>query len=412
MSKYKKHQTEHELANLSWGLIVFLWLCWWPLGVGLTIGKILARKKLEQAEERARFDRHRPESGAVYGEQATARPADAAHTPRPGEYGYRAARQPAASAMSTDQRKAGDRRKWLVPALLILGALFAVGGLGMLAEGIDTLLLFDTLWDGWVFREYLMPGVMSLAGGAGLLWKGLADRKASRQEKLLCTIVGPRDNVSLAELAAASGLGQSKTLKLVQSAIQHGLFGQNAYVDMRSRTLVVRGSAPDPTPDAPAPAPSPAPAAEEDKYQAILRQLRQVNDAIPGQEMSDKISRMETVSARIFALVKKDPAKEPQLQRFMDYYLPTSLKLLNTYATLDQHGIAGENISETKANIENAMDLLVTAFENQLDKLYESDALDVSSDIAALQGMLNLDGLTRPTDFTAPAAQWQKDTEL
>lgn len=89
----------------------------------------------------------------------------------------------------------------------------------------------------------------------------------------------------------------------------------------------------------------------------------------------------------------------------MDYYLPTSLKLLNTYATLDQQDVDGENITETKRSIESAMDLLVTAFENQLDKLYESDALDVSSDIAALQGMLNLDGLTGQKDFTAAPRQ-------
>ena len=127
---------------------------------------------------------------------------------------------------------------------------------------------------------------------------------------------------------------------------------------------------------------------------ALLRQLREVNDAIPDPVMTAKISRLEDVSGRIFALAKKDPDKKAQLQKFMDYYLPTALKLLNTYAQLSAQDVQGTNITEAKQSIERSMDLLITAFENQLDKLFASDALDVSTDIAALEGMLNLDGLT------------------
>ena len=179
----------------------------------------------------------------------------------------------------------------------------------------------------------------------------------------------------------------------VKSAIEHGYFGADAYIDNRTDTLVVRGTAPQPKKPAPAPAPKPQPAAE-DEYAALLRQLREVNDAIPDPVMSQKISRLEEVSGRIFALAQKDPDKKAQLQKFMNYYLPTALKLLNTYASLSRQAVEGTNITEAKHSIERSMDLLVTAFENQLDKLFQSDALDVTTDIAALEGMLNMDGLT------------------
>ena len=176
----------------------------------------------------------------------------------------------------------------------------------------------------------------------------------------------------------------------MERAIDHGYFGADAYIDNRTGTLVVRGAAPQPPrPAEPAPAPAP-----EDQYTALQRQLRQANDAIPDPVMTAKISRLEEVSARIFALAKKDPDKKAQLQKFMDYYLPTALKLLNTYAQLSAQDVQGTNITEAKQSIERSMDLLITAFENQLDKLFASDALDVSTDIAALEGMLNLDGLT------------------
>ena len=170
-------------------------------------------------------------------------------------------------------------------------------------------------------------------------------------------------------------------------------------------TVPVRECVPytEPTP-APAPKPEKQPEKqtdmpERDQYKKILDELRRVNDAIPDEEMSDKISRLEAVSAKIFEQAKSDPDKLPQMRKFMDYYLPTSLKLLNTYAELDNQGVEGENISESKRRIEQTMDTLVKAFENQLDRLFASDALDVSTDIDVMQNMLRADGLTDDTPF-------------
>ena len=200
------------------------------------------------------------------------------------------------------------------------------------------------------------------------------------------------------DAAAAAGVDAARGRAAVKSAIEHGYFGADAYIDNRTDTLVVRGAAPQPKKPAQAPTPKAHPAAE-DEYAALLRQLREVNDAIPDPVMSQKISRLEEVSGRIFALAQKDPDKKAQLQKFMNYYLPTALKLLNTYASLSGQAVEGTNITEAKHSIERSMDLLVTAFENQLDKLFQADALDVNADIAALEGMLNLDGLTG-SEFT------------
>ena len=138
---------------------------------------------------------------------------------------------------------------------------------------------------------------------------------------------------------------------------------------------------------------------EKDQYQAILDALRSVNDAIPDEEMSDKISRLEAVSAKIFDKAKSDPDKLPRMRKFMDYYLPTSLKLLQTYAELDAQGVEGENISESKRRIEQTMDTLVHAFETQLDQLFQEDAMDVSADIDVMENMLRADGLAGDTPF-------------
>lgn len=91
---------------------------------------------------------------------------------------------------------------------------------------------------------------------------------------------------------------------------------------------------------------------------------------------------------------KKGPGQKSPAAEIYGLLSATALKLLNTYAQLSAQDVQGTNITEAKQSIERSMDLLITAFENQLDKLFASDALDVSTDIAALEGMLNLDGLT------------------
>ena len=91
--------------------------------------------------------------------------------------------------------------------------------------------------------------------------------------------------------------------------------------------------------------------------------------------------------------MKADPAKLPQIRKFMDYYLPTTLKLLNAYDRMDSTGGSGENIDGTKSRVEGIMTTIVAAFEKQLDSLFGSDAMDISTDISVLETMLAREGL-------------------
>ena len=284
---------------------------------------------------------------------------------------------------TAEQQNAKKWHKTLTNLCTIMGAVFLFAGV---TNAVDVI----SVWKFWPDPGELFSNIAMAIGGGGALLTGLRMKSTRKLERLLDKVVGERDNIPLPELFAAAGVDAARGRAAVKSAIEHGYFGADAYIDNRTGTLVVRGAAPQPPrPAEPAPAPAP-----EDQYAALQRQLRQANDAIPDPVMTAKISRLEDVSARIFALAKKDPDKKAQLQKFMDYYLPTALKLLNTYAQLSAQDVQGTNITEAKQSIERSMDLLITAFENQLDKLFASDALDVSTDIAALEGMLNLDGLT------------------
>lgn len=125
-----------------------------------------------------------------------------------------------------------------------------------------------------------------------------------------------------------------------------------------------------------------------------LRQLRQADENIEDEEISAAIVRMEDVSFRIFAYICDHPKKVPQIRKFMNYYLPTTLKLLNSYDRMSQQDVAGENITQSMTEIERIMQTIVVAFEKQLDALFQDEAMDISADITVLEGMMAQEGIS------------------
>ncbi len=125
-----------------------------------------------------------------------------------------------------------------------------------------------------------------------------------------------------------------------------------------------------------------------------IEKIERSNDAIPGEEISKKISRMQLIVERIFERLKENPDCADDLRRFMDYYLPTTVKLLDAYEELDRQPVQGENIRTGKQEIEKTLDTLNLAFEKLLDSLFEDTAWDVATDISVLQSMLAQEGLT------------------
>lgn len=130
-----------------------------------------------------------------------------------------------------------------------------------------------------------------------------------------------------------------------------------------------------------------------DEGNAYLERIRKCNDLIPGQEISDKISKMELIVQNIFKRVQTHPEVVPDLKKMMDYYLPTTVKLLDAYAELDAQSVQGENITNSKREIEQTLDTLNQAFEKLLDSIFKDTAWDVSTDISVLQTLLAQEGL-------------------
>lgn len=125
----------------------------------------------------------------------------------------------------------------------------------------------------------------------------------------------------------------------------------------------------------------------------MLKLIREENDRIPDPELSRNMDEIDRTAREIFRTVAEQPAKAPQIRRFMDYYLPTTLKMLAGYSKMNERNVTGERANATRKQIEDATDVVVKAFKKQLNNLYQDDILDISTDVEVLETLLKSDGL-------------------
>lgn len=124
-----------------------------------------------------------------------------------------------------------------------------------------------------------------------------------------------------------------------------------------------------------------------------LSQIKLLNDRIEGVEVSKQIFKIEALVEKIFSTVSKDPSQLSSVRRMLNYYLPTTVKLLKNYNSLEDQKVSTANIRSTIANIESALDTIVAAFEKQLDSLYDKTAMEISADIDVLETIMSQEGL-------------------
>lgn len=130
-----------------------------------------------------------------------------------------------------------------------------------------------------------------------------------------------------------------------------------------------------------------------------IGELKRLNGSIEDAAISSQIDRLEDTTGKIIAHVAEHPEKLSQIRKFMNYYLPTTLKLLNAYDRMDDAGISGENIDSTKTRVAGMLELLVTAFDRQLDALFGDEALDIATDIKVMETLLSREGLLGDQPF-------------
>lgn len=130
-----------------------------------------------------------------------------------------------------------------------------------------------------------------------------------------------------------------------------------------------------------------------------VQRLQQINDDIPDYKISAQLKQIEILTASIFDQVKMKPDKIKEVRQFMNYYLPTTIRLLEQYVQMQNVGLKGDNIGNAMKQIEEMLDKVIFAFQKQLDGMFEQDVVDITADIQVMEQMMAAQGLTDKKDF-------------
>jgi len=148
-----------------------------------------------------------------------------------------------------------------------------------------------------------------------------------------------------------------------------------------------------------------------DEGQEYIQKLRHLNDLIPGEAISNKLYRLEDLLREIFRRLEKEPAQMGRMHKVMDYYLPTTVKLVEAYHEFDVVSSPGEDIINAKSEIEGTLDTINDAFVELLNSLFQDKVFDVTTDAQVLQTMLASEGLTKEMTLTPEEGQ-TKDMDI
>ena len=382
----------------SWVVIALLFAFAWPVGLIVLLAKL--------------SDRKRKSGRGAQSTIITAEPEDA----------VTAAAAPTAAEKKSDSAAQSRKRRSSITRTPKIsdGNANVMRNIGLVVTVIGAIILFNALGDNlffleygnWrAFLEYTFWPMGITAGGLGLLLGSHWMRRRLRRYAKYQAIAGKKPTVTISQLAAAANVSTRRVENDLEQMVQKGYWGKEAYLDL-SRGVLVRTfeAAEDLEEQAQAKAQS-APAETAEGYSGQLRDIRHANDRIADPVISAKIDRLEELAGKIFRIVEEEPEKKAKASTFLNYYLPTTQKLLDSYADFEEAGVSGENVSQAKQRIADTMDKIVEGFERQLDQLYQSDAMDVDSDIRVMEQMLRRDGAGAADDFGMGAAVQQEQTE-
>ena len=298
--------------------------------------------------------------------------------------------------------KASDKTSRILS--IVGAAITAIFGISLVT------MLGEVIAYGWYsyMAEYMLSECGFLAGGIAMFAAGQRMKRRSARIARYLAVMGERGYISVEELCTVTGKSRKKIESDLDYMVEKGLLGTGAYLDSGRGIFFRSADAFADYANATAKKENVTPKEANEGYAGALRAIRSANDRIADPVLSEKIDHLETVAGKIFREVEEHPEKQQQAATFLNYYLPTTLKLLDSYAKFEEAGIEGENLSRAQERIEETMDALIKGFDKQLDDLYRNEAMDIDSDIRVMENMLRRDTASVEDDFGLGGAAVQR----
>lgn len=325
------------------------------------------------------------------------------------------------SADSKKQNIAPKAKPKTKPVGQVSGILYMVfGGMG---TGITSIILLSALICGLLGFFWPLPLVCFIAliwcGSLFAIRTGIVKKNRLNRMKRYVSLCAGKMYVNIADLARGVGKNTRYIIKDIRKMIQIGIFPEGHFDEKetclmlddatfheylkleKERKALNQAAAAQSAPTQPEKPDNLPPELQTviREGKDYIRRLHELNDLIPGEVISAKLYRMENLLREIFAQLEDDPTQLPQMRKLMNYYLPTTIRLLESYAEFDNVSSPGADMLSAKAQIEATVDTINEAFAELLNKLFQAAVFDVTADAQVLKAMLEKEGLTK-NDFS------------
>ncbi|MBD5550934.1 MAG: hypothetical protein HDQ96_07135 [Lachnospiraceae bacterium] len=330
-------------------------------------------------------------------------------------------RQSSASVPAVRKNKVGS----------VSGVLYQVfGGIGVGVMGLAMI--------GRMFLSFIgVSGTLAswgihlalMAGFAGMIGTGISKWKRLKRADRYIDLCGSKMYGDIEKLAKATGKSDGYVKKDIRKMLKAGMFPEG-HLDEQETCFMLndlvygqyleaeknrrireeeekKAAVTGHVPDGQDLSSGPAENSPENELNAMvsegmecIRKLRDLNDNIEGEVISDKLFRLENLLKEIFDSVREHPEQMHRMHKPMDYYLPTTLKLVEAYEEFDRISVPGEEVLQAKAEIEKTLDIINQAFAELLNNLFQDAVFDATADARVLKSMLAREGLTKEMEFT------------
>lgn len=294
----------------------------------------------------------------------------------------------------------------------ILCIVFGASGSIIYGSSVALFLIANSLFSGFIVGSQVVLGVLVLffVGSVALLLKGINLRKRVKRFKKYVRFIDDNSYFLIEDLARFAKEKKSFVLKDLRKMIDLGMFLEGHIDEEKTYFMLndeVYGDYLNLKKEQIAKESNKEKLKEEinnsgkEEIESTIKigrnyieQIKTVRNELYREEISIKLDKLVNIGDQILNYVEKNPKKTQEVNKFVNHYLPITIKLINSYKELNNQVVQGDNIKNAKIEIEKSVDLINNAFENLLDDLYEDVVLDISTDISVLKTLFKQEGLS------------------
>ncbi len=125
---------------------------------------------------------------------------------------------------------------------------------------------------------------------------------------------------------------------------------------------------------------------------AQTAQIDNISKQLEDRELVTNVQDICNTSNKIIDTLSKNPGKLAQVNNFINYYLPVTIKILQRYDEIENQRLNSEESQKFMKSVRDMIVKIKEAFREQLNNMYQAEIIDTDAELKVFEEMLKSDG--------------------